>query len=213
MSAIRLTAGTCGCPPTETPPGDYVNPFRFDDAGCLWLANTFFGFKYFGAARHDIGSTQIIGSGGVPVSTDPDIVAGTGVTAGTYTSYVINNNTGSDLGILLGPDMYVDMSTKSVNLVKFILSSRWNGAHHSQVSASSVNHDGVESFIRTQFTASANPHDLGVEVSAVPLLTVADGASATVSAKLFVQYIVGSPTGTEVIVNAASAVRVYGYIL
>lgn len=216
MTGFRLNDGSAGCPPTETPPSDYTIPFRFDSAGRLWITSCFKNLQYFGAARHDIGSqVGFIGDSavGLAVSTDPDVVAGNGVTQGTATNLTVTNNTGCTLGFLLGHDIFVDLSTKSQNLVRWILSARVNGANYSISAASGINSDDASHFVRSQFTSSANPHNNGIEAGGANDLTLAPGASMVVGAKMFIEYVVGSPTGTEVVVSAASAVRVYGYVL
>lgn len=214
MSGFRETNGSAGCPPTQDPPADYEIPFRFDDAGLLWITDCFKNVRFFGAARHDI-DTQVgfIGSGGLLVSSNPDIVSGAGVTQGTYTNLTVTNDTQCDIGLLLGHDVFVDMSTKSVNLVRWVLSARVNGAHYSLSAASSVNTDDTEHFVRSQFTSSANPHNNGIEAGGANDLILTPGASMVIGAKMFVAYVVGAPTGTEVVYSAASAVRVYGYVL
>lgn len=213
MAGIRLTDGSSGCPPTETPPADYVNPFRFDDAGRLWLVDPL-QFRYFGAARHDVTSQSgFIGDASLAVSTSADIVSGTSVTQGTYTNLVVTNTTPSNMGVLVSHDIVVDMATKSENLVRVVVSARWNGAHHSLATASSINTDDTSHFVRSEYNGSSNPHDLVLESTGVASLVLAPGASATVGAKLFIVYTVGTPTGTEVIYAASSAVRAYGYTL
>lgn len=213
MAGFRLTDGSSGCPPTQTPPADYVIPFRYDAAGRLWIIDPL-QFRYFGAARHDIGSQSgFIGDASLAVTTDPGIIAGSHVTQGVYTNLTVTNDTLKNMGVLLSHDITVDMSTRSPNLVRVILSARWNGAHHSLAAASSINTDNTAHFVRSVYTASSNPHDLTLEGTGVPGLTLAPGASAVVGAKLFIEYAVGSATGTEVIVSASSAVRAYGYTL
>jgi hypothetical protein len=214
MAGFRLTDGSSGCPPTETPPADYEIPFRFDAAGKLWITSCFKNLQYFGAARHDITTGGgVIGNAGLLQSTDPDIVNGDGVTAGTYTNLTVTNTTGCDIGLLLGHDVFVDMTTNSGNLVRWVLSARVNGAHYSISAASSVNHDGASMNVRSQFTASANPHNNGIEGGGANDLILASGASVVIGAKMFVAYVVGSPNGAEVVNSAASAVRVYGYVV
>lgn len=213
MVGFRLTDGSSGCPPTQTPPADYTIPFRYDDAGRLWIIDPL-QFRYFGAARHDIASQSgVIGDSSLAVSSDPGIIAGDSVTQGTYTPIIVTNDTQKNMGVLLSHDVVVDMSTKSQNLVRIVLSARWNGAHHSLAAACSINSDDTSHFVRSVYTASSNPHDLTLEATGTAGLVLAPGASATVGAKLFVVYAVGAPTGTEVIVAASSAVRAYGYTL
>lgn len=213
MAGIRLTDGSCGCPPTETPPADYVNPFRFTDAGCLWVVDPL-QFRYFGAARHDIGSQSgFIGDSSLAVTSDPGIIAGDSVTQGTPTNLVVTNNTLKNMGVLLSHDVVVDMATRSSNLVQVVVSARWNGAHHSLARVSSINTDDAAHFVRSLYNASSNPHDLILEASGVAGLVLAPGESATVGCKLFIVYAGGAPSGTEVIYMSSSAVRAYGYTL
>lgn len=213
MAGFRLTDGSSGCPPTQTPPADYTIPFRYDDAGRLWIIDPL-QFRYFGAARHDISSTSgFIGDSGLLVTNDAGIVAGDSVTQGTYTPIIVTNDTQKNMGILVAHDIVVDMSTRSDNMVQPLLSARWNGAHHSLAACCSSSTDEATHTIRSQYNGSSNPHDLGLESTGIPLLTLAPGASGTVGAKLFIRYVVGSPTGSEVIWSAASAVRAYGYTL
>lgn len=213
MSGFRLTDGSSGCPPTETPPADYTIPFRFDDAGRLWLKDPL-QFRYFGAARHDIASqVGFIGGAGLLVTSDPGIIAGDSVTQGTPANLLVTNDTTNNMGVLVSHDLTVDMATKSENMVQIVASARWNGAHHSLATASSINDDTTSHFVRSLYNASSNPHDLGFEGSGTALLTLAPGESATVGCKIFIEYAVGAPTGTEVIYRLASAVRAYGYTL
>lgn len=44
-------------------------------------------------------------------------------------------------------------------------------------------------------------------------MTIAAGASATFGARFFVEYIQGTPTGSEYLYSASAAVRAYGFIL
>lgn len=213
MTGFRLTDGSAGCPPTQTPPADYEIPFRFDAAGRLWITSCFKTFKYFGSARHDIGTPGTLGGAGLPVSSDPDIVSGSGITAGTYTNLTVTNISECDIGLLLGHDVFADLTTNTANLVRWNLSARVNGAHYSLSAASSVNHDGTPTNIRSQFQSGANPHNNGVESGGANDLILASGASMVIGAKLFLSYVVGAPDGTEVVNSAASAVRVYGYVL
>lgn len=213
MAGFRLTDGSSGCPPTQTPPADYTIPFRYDDAGRLWLINPL-QFRYFGAARHDIGSQSgFIGGSGLAVTTDPGIVSGDSVTQGTYTPITVTNDTEKNMGILLAHDMSIDMSTLNTNMVRVLCSARWNGAHHSLAAANSINTNQAVAFVRSLYNGSSNPHDLTLESTGSAGLVLAPGASATVGCKLFIEYVVGTPSGTEVINSASSAVRAYGYTL
>lgn len=210
MAGVLLDDTTCGCPPTETPPVDYVNPFRFTDDGCMWVTGCFKGLQYFGAARHDIGTSGVIGGSGYAVDSGDLSVP---ISAGTYEDLVITNDTTCDIGILIGYDMFVDIQARADHLVKWIVTGKWNGSVHSQNSLSSIYHDGLSDLIRHQATAGANPHDVSIEAGTGPSMTLAPGASATVSAQLFVQYVLGSATGDEAIFSSYSAVRAYGYVI
>lgn len=213
MAGFRLTDGSSGCPPTETPPADYEIPFRFDAAGRLWITSCFKGLQYFGAARHDIGTSGILGSASLPQSTDPDIISGSGITAGTYTNVTVTNDTICDLGFLLAHDVFADLTTNSHNLIRWNLSARVNGAHYSLSAASSVYHDGTVANVRSQFQSGANPHNNGIEGGSINDLILAPGASMVIGAKLFLTYVLGAPTGSEVVNSSASAVRIYGYVV
>lgn len=212
MAGFRLTGGTGGCPPTETPPSDYENQFRFDDAGRLWLKPCFEGFKFLGSARHDISTNTVFGISSTPISTAEDIVSGNGITAGTYANVTITNDTPCDMGVLLAYDLSVDLYVADDHLAVVALSGRWNGAHHSQINVSSVYHAaGSGDGIRVLQAAAAAPHDTNIEAGGAPSLTLAPGASATVGCRLFLQYVVGSPDGIDQFNAASSIVRVYGY--
>lgn len=213
MSGFRLTGGTEGCPPTETPPSSYVSPFRLDSAGRLWITQCFRGFKYFGAARHDISTPVIIGSATALPSTAGDIVSGTNLTAGTYTSLTVTNDTECTIGLLTGLDTVVDLTTYESNIVMWTVSSRWNGVYHSSSNVSNPQIAGSTDYIRQLNNVSANPHDLGVEGGGAPTMSLAPGATGIVSAKMFVSYNSGAATGLESITAANSAVRVYGYVI
>lgn len=210
MAGVLLDDGTCGCPPTETPPVDYVTPFRFSDDGCLWITGCFTGFQYFGAARHDIGSAGVLGGAGYPVD------AGgltTPVTAGDYADLTITNDTTCNIGVLLAYDMFVDIQARADHLVKWVVTGEWNGVVHSQNSLSSIRIEDSTALVRYQAGAGANPHDVSIEAGTGPSLTLAPGASATVSAQLYLQYVLGSATGDEAVFSSYSVVRAYGYVL
>jgi len=216
MAGFRLTDGSDGCPPTEAPPASYENPFRFDSAGRLWVTQCFRGFRYFGAARHDIRDDVIIGSATCMPSSAADIVSGTGVAAGTYRNVTVTNDTECTLGILLSLDTIVDMSTYGGNFVGWAISARWNGVNKGSTSQSNPQIIGSTALIRQNSGVSANPFDPGVEAGSAPTITLAPGASGVVSSKMFLRYwggTPGTPTGTEIVHNASSAVRVYGYII
>jgi hypothetical protein len=212
MAGFRLTDGSEGCPPTEAPPSSYQIPFRFDSAGRLWITSCFKGFRYFGAARHDLPIAGELGGAFVPNSGTPG-ASGAPVVGGTYENITVTNDTECDLGILLGLDVSADLETRADNLVIWTLASRWNGETHSICSTSTTKITGSTSLVRQLIGASANPHDLGFEDGAGAVLTLAPGASAVIGAKLYCYYGAGAPTGTETVYSSTSAVRVYGYIL
>lgn len=210
MAGVLLDDASCGCPPTETPPVDYVNPVRFSDDGCMWITGCFTGFQYFGAARHDIGTSGVLGGTGYPVDSGDLTVP---VTAGTYEDLTITNDTTCTIGVLLAYDMFVDIQARADHLVKWIVAGKWEGAVHSINACSSIRIDGSSDLVRYQAGASANPHDVSIEAGTGPSLTLAPGASATVSAQLFLQYVLGSATGDEAVFSSYSAVRAYGYVI
>lgn len=210
MAGFLLTGGGAGCPPTQAPPAGYENPFRFNDAGFLWLNGCFPGLRYFGAARHDIAASGVLGSGSYPVDSG---VLSAPVTAGTYTNLTVTNDTDCTLGILLGYDMFVDIQARADNLVRWVVAASWNGVVHSQNALSSTRLNGSTALIRTQATSGANPHDLGLESGGVATMTLAPGASGLVGCQLFLQYKLGASTGTESVFESYSAVRAYGYVL
>ena len=213
MAGFRLNDGSLGCPPTENPPASYASPFRLDSAGRLWITQCFKGFRYFGAARHDISTPAIIGSATVQPSSGADIVSGNGLTAGTYRNIVVTNNTECTLGLLVGLDSIVDLTTYESNIVVWTVTSRWNGVYHSASGVSNPQIAGATGYIRQLTNVSANPHDSGIEGGGAATMSLAPGATGTVSAKMFVTYNAGSPTGLESVSSANSAVRVYGYII
>lgn len=212
MAAFRETDGTGGCPPTETPPAGYSIPFRFDDNGNLWITGCFDNFKFFGAARHDIPSPVILGSATVPQATTEDIELGSGITAGNYTPLNITNASACTIGLLLGYDLNADLDVWGASMAKIILSGRFNGAHVDSISCSSIR-AGVTNYVRGLFGNAANPHDPAIEAGGSSGMTLAPGATCTVSARLFMQYVENAPDGVDRIVSSGSAVRVYGYCL
>lgn len=213
--SFRLTNGTGGCPPTQTPAAGYEIPFHFDDNGNLWIDGCFDNFKFFGVARHDINTEVLMGIASTPLSADADILAGSGITAGTYTSLNITNTTNCTLGILLAYDLNADLDVAGTRLAKIILSGRWNGSHVDSISCSSVR-TGSANYVRCLSGNAAGMHDPGIEAGGAASLTLAPGATGTVGARLFLQFMEGSPpgtAGTDRIVQSYSAVRVYGYVL
>lgn len=215
MSGILLTGGTCGCPPTETPPAGYQNHARVDDGGCLWFNSCYSSFKFVGAARHDIGTSVVIGPspGTAPVSTESDIVSGNGVTSGTFNTITVTNNTECTLGLLLGMDLSTDTSINQSHLMKVVLSSRWNGAPYSSISTSNTYVTGSTAIARQLLQGAANPHDTGIEGGGAANLTLAPGASGVVGAKIFLQYVTGASDGIDQINQSFSSIRVYSYVL
>lgn len=228
MAAIRLSDGSGGCPPTQTPPAGYDNPFRFDSAGRLWVTSCFRGFQYLGAARHDLPVFGILGGPWVPAGAS--LLAGGGIVGGTYATIAVTNGTECTMGIMLAMDMTLDLEVRADNLSVWSLSSRWNGAHHSLCQTSNVHISNSTELVRQYLGASANLHDLGFELGltggvgtttvntatnpgGTALLQLAPGASATIGAKLFMHYAIGAATGTETIYKADSAVRAYGYMI
>lgn len=204
MAGFRLTGGGGGCPPTETPPSTYQNPFRFDSAGRLWLKDCFQGIDYLGEARHDINTNELFGTASVPVSTNDDLIAGNGITAGTYTNFNYTNNTACSQGIMIGMELNADVYVNQSSFAVITLSARLNGANVSRVAGSSVylnaGSDGVRSFAN----GSAGPHYI---------TTLAPGQAMTIGCRLFLGYYVGSPDGVDQFNSANSIVRVYGYTL
>lgn len=215
MSGFRLDDASDGCPPTEAPPSSYTNPFRFDSAGRLWITSCFRGFKYFGAARHDLG-TVIMGASNAP-NNNPWTGLGEGstmqpITAGTYKKVTIVNDTECTLGLLTGLDATGDMTTLCTSFVRLYIESRFNGTHHSDSGWSNPQVAGLTGYVRQFGNISANPHDGGFEDADGPTLTLAPGETGEVSARLYLNHS-GTPNGVEAINSAGSAIRVYGYIL
>lgn len=215
MAGFRLTGGGGGCPPTATPPSGYENPFRFDDAGRLWLTDCFQGFQYFGAARHDLTESVAPTTDGAPVSTAPDVVSGSPVTAGSAQTRTITNTTNCTIGILLAHDIIADITAHTDNWLQLAVSERWNGDHHAQASIYTVHdpfgdHGG---FLRTALHGSANPHDVGADAAGGSSLQLTPGQSATVGARLYIAYPVGAYVPGDRINSASAAVRIYGYVL
>lgn len=212
MAGFRLTNGTSGCPPIETPPASYVNPFRFDSAGRLWITSCFKGFRYFGAARHDLPLAGTVGSEWILPGAG--LLVGPGIAGGTHENLLITNDTECTLGVLLGLDVTTELAIRADNELVWTLSSRWNGVHHSLCQSSNAQISGSTALVRQYIGASANPHDLGFEAGGTSAaLQLAPGASATVGAQLFCHYGVGAATGTETVYACSAAVRAYGYIL
>lgn len=210
MAGFRLTGGGAGCPPTATPPGDYVNPFRFDSAGRLWLTNCFKGLQYFGAARHDLSNTVPGGPGG-DLSLD---INGNAVSGGTYTTRTITNTTSCTMAILLAHDIIIDALLHRDNYFFMTVSERWNGVNHATATVSNqYDPFGGGGFIRQLLHSGANPHDQGADPAGGSTLQLAPGASATVGARLYFTYAIGSYAPGDIVYGANTAVRIYGYVL
>jgi hypothetical protein len=184
-----------------------------DSAGRLWITQCFKGFRYFGAARHDLDTAVVIGSASATPSSSADVVSGVGIAAGTYTNITVTNDTECTIGLLVGLDTIVDMATYEDNFVGWTIASQWNGVYHSSTGMSQPQIPGGTSYIRQKTNVSANPHDLGVEGGGSPTMSLAPGATGVVGAEMFLRYFSGTPTGLEYIYLALSAVRVYGYII
>ena len=213
MVGIRRTDGGPGCPPTEAPRDNYQSPFRVDSNGALWITNCFTDLVYFGEARHDLPYQVAPGSEECKVSTGVDFIEGKNViTAGTYTTRQITNTTPCTIGILLAHNMTCDLQTSKLNWVHMTLSERWNGVNHASATVSSRHHLGDPTFVRALISSGAAPHDVNAP-NGGSTLQLAPGDSATVACRLFLTYPWGSPLPGEMIQSAASAVRIYGYVL
>jgi hypothetical protein len=218
MTGFRLTPDVAGCPPTLTPPTTYENPFRVDAAGALWIRKCFKGLRYFGAARHDINEWVVLGGKTTQVGRGAEWTkASGGISAGTYRNITLTNQTECPMAFLLGHDTFVNLYTRGDNQVVWVIESKWNGEHHdwSRCSNNRWYNDTTLSDKMTQdtFNTSACPHDNGFETTGQLSLTLAPGESATVSAKMHAFYQEGAPSGSEYILAAYSAVRVWGYIV
>lgn len=214
MVGIRRTDGGLGCPPTETPPSDYKNPFRVDSGGALWIQNCFRNLIYFGEARHDMGQTAP-GADSCKISPyDNGILENeaNAVTAGKYTTRLITNTTPCTIGILLAHNMTADFQTNNLNWVHLTVSERWNGKNHASATVSSEFRFEAPHLIRKLVSSGANPHDVKAP-NGGSTLKIAPGESATVSCRLFLSYAFGTPQPGEMIQAAYSAVRIYGYVL
>lgn len=212
MSGFRLDDTTGGCPPTETPPDDYNNPFRLDSAGRLWITSCFRGFRYFGAARHDTGGV-IMGAAAAPNNNPwPGVEAANPVTAGTYKKITIVNETECNLGLLTGIDGTGDMTTLCTSYVQLFIANFFNGEYHSDSSWTNPQLPGLAGYVRQFGNISANPHDGGFENSTAAELTLAPGETGEITARFYLHH-AGTPNGVEAINSASSAIRVYGYIL
>lgn len=219
MTGFLLTPDAPGCPPTETPPSDYENPFREDANGALWVRQCFSDLRYIGAARQDAGGIwppPVIGDSGTPltpfgqISTD----ATKGIKVGKYRNVTVYNDTPGILGLLVGLDMVADVIVRADHRVYMAVQSRWNGASHSFTWCSTPQYIGSTKMLRRSLTVSACPHDLRLEDDGEPELILYPGESGVVSAKVHIAY--GDdqiPAGTERLIHFASAVRVYAYML
>lgn len=200
MAGFRLTGGSGGCPPTETPPSDYANPFRFDDAGRLWLKDCSSGIRYKGEARHDIASNTLFGMANTPVTSD--VETGASITAGTYTNYVATNTTNCNEQIWIAMELSTDLYVRQSQFAVVTLSARLNGANVSRVATSSIYLNTGDDGIRNIGGASAGPHYI---------TTLTPGQQVTIGCRLYLGYYVGAPDGvTDQFNSANSIVRVYG---
>lgn len=214
MVGIRRTDGGLGCPPTETPPSGYQNPFRVDSNGALWIQNCFKNLIYFGEARHDMSQTAIGADNCKPSPYAGGVLENeaNAITAGSFTTRQITNTTPCTIGILLGHNLTADLQTNTLNWVHLTLSERWNGANHASATVSSEWRFETPHYIRKMVSSGANPHDVNAP-NGGSTLQIAPGESATVSARLFVAYAYGTQQPGEMIQRAYSAVRIYGYVL
>jgi hypothetical protein len=138
----------------------------------------------------------------------------TPVTAGAYTTRTITNTTPCTLGILLAHDIVLDALLHRDNYFFMTVSERWNGANHAQATVSGQ-HDpfGGAGFIRQLLHSGANPHDQGADPTGGSTLQLAPGQSATVGARLYFAYAIGTYAPGEIVYSANTAVRIYGYVL
>jgi len=212
MSGFRLTDGSDGCPPSETPPSNYVNPFRFDSAGRLWITSCFKGYKFFGAARHDTGAIAM-GSAQAPVNNPwPGLPGAAPITSGTYRNVTVINDTECTFGLLYGLDMTTDMTTLCASYVSMHVAAQWNGSHLSSSSYTNPQIPGMSGNLRQFGNISANAHDIGIEGGGAHAVTLAPGASGVISARLYLSH-TGAVVSTDVINSASSAIRVYGFAI
>lgn len=187
-------------------------PFRVDLAGALWIRSCFKDLRFFGAARHDVTSPIIVGSPSVgQVSNVTDIrTNGRGIVGGRYQSVIVTNSGDCAMGVLIGHDSGVDITSKGTNMLKWTLAAFWNGTYHSSSDVSTM-YTGASEMVTQKLWLSANPHDTGIEAGGPPSLVVQPGESAVVNARMFVSYEVGTADQTETINSGISAIRVYGY--
>lgn len=216
MPGFRLTNNGNGCPPIETPPSGYKSPFYEDSSGRLWIKSCFKSFQYFGAARHDLTTGGAPGSQGFPINVEGDVTNGNGITAGKYTNRTITNTTNCTIGILLGHALICDWQISVANWVFLTLSERWNGQNVATASVTSefrVTGDKANRIYREYGHSGASPHSSSGAETGETGLILAPGQSATVGAKLMLRYLAGYPAPGEMIFSAASAVRIYGYVI
>ena len=206
MAGFRLTNGTAGCPPTEDPPAGYTIPFRFDSGGRLWINLDPSSFKFVGVARHDIAVNTPFG----PTSGMPD---GGFVTTGVQTNLTVTNTTPNTLGYLLAYDLFADFDVTAASYASIVLFGTWNTVSQSNIAVTSIRMTAQTDFIRVQSSTAANAHDIAIEAGLPASLTVAPGASATIGAKLYSDFIEGTPNGFDGVHQVGSAVRVYSYVL
>jgi hypothetical protein len=205
MAGFRLTNGTAGCPPTADPPAGYTIPFRFDSGGRLWITGAFPSFKYEKMVKHTVDTATVFGpSYGVPNFG--------WVTAGTNPPQTITNNTTNTLAYVLAYDLTVDFDVMGTSLAGITLFASWAGTDQtSTVGVTSVR-TNYAAICRTSQSATSSPHEDTVDAGGTNILTLAPGASATVSAKLFSGFVEGTPNGYDMIRSASGKVRVYSYI-
>ena len=213
MAGFRLTDGSDGCPPTETPPASYEIPFRFDSSGKLWITSCFKGMRYFGAARHDISTGVAMGSATCLNNQPwPGAASAQGISAGTYRKVTVTNDTECDIALLTGLDMTADVTALCNSLVYMRVAALWNGTAMTETTWSMPQLIGASGYVRMHGNVSANPHDAIVEGGGSPSMLLTPGQTGEISAKLYLNH-TGTPNGSETINSAASAIRIYGLIV
>jgi len=218
VTGFLLSDGTLGCPPRETPPSTYTNPFRIDGAGALWVRKCFPDFTYLGSARHDSTVSGIIGDPQFPAVTAAKVSGygtdfkSSGIPTGKYQNVTVTNDTNSVKRYMIGCDLIARLVTATTNQVAIVMSVKWNGlvVTHCRVSPP-VGGDFGSRLIDTTISGSSNPHDLSYEGQTTEPLILQPGEQATVSTKLHIAYYYGAPTGTEKVLTFASAARVHGF--
>lgn len=212
MVGFRLTGGSNGCPPVQTPPADYVNPFRFDSAGRLWITSCFKGFEYFGYARYDTPGV-IMGTALAPINNPwPGLPGAASISSGSGTNLTITNDTECTIGILVGLDLLGDMTTLCASYVSMHVAAQWNGAHLSSSNWSNPQITGMSGYLRQQGNVSANPHDIGVEGGGANVVTLAPGAVGVLTSRIYIAHSTAA-AAFDVVNSASCAARAYGYVL